>query len=71
MEYNRHYIGQTVNLVARLKKHNKGYVKSTKGFRPWKLLYFENYNTRSEACRRELEIKEYKGGIKFKRLLES
>lgn len=68
---NKYYIGQTKNLVDRLRRHNKGYVKSTTKFRPWKLLLFENYKTRSEACLRELEIKKYKGGIKFKKLVNT
>ena len=32
------YIGQTQDIDARLEKHNKGYVKSTKAKRPWKLV---------------------------------
>ncbi|PLX25740.1 endonuclease [Candidatus Parcubacteria bacterium] len=69
IQYGRYYIGHTNNLVDRLHRHNKGYVKSTKKFVPWKLIYFENYNTKSEACMREIEIKSYKGGIKFKKIL--
>jgi len=65
----RHYIGQTLNIDKRLEKHNSGQVKSTKSFCPWKLIYTENYKTRSEACKREIEIKKYKSGIKFKKLL--
>jgi len=30
----RHYYGSTQNLSERLKKHNSGKVKSTKGYRP-------------------------------------
>ena len=66
----RYYIGHTSNLDKRLLRHNSGGVKSTKNNRPWKIVYTENYNTKSEANKRELEIKNYKGGIKFKRLLD-
>jgi len=65
----RYYIGHTSDMIARFAKHNAGMVKSTKSFIPWKIIYTENCNTKSEAYRRELEIKSYKGGIKFKRLL--
>ena len=65
----RYYIGHTQNLESRLKKHNSGRVRSTKDGVPWKIVYTEIYNTRSDAYSRELEIKKYKGGIKFKRLL--
>ena len=40
-------------LIKDLKNHNDGRVKSTKGYRPWKLLGFEKYNTRSEAVIKE------------------
>jgi putative endonuclease len=65
----RYYIGHTNNIKNRIKRHNNGQNKSTKMFRPWKLVYTEKYLTKSEACRRELEIKNYKSGIKFKKLL--
>jgi len=66
---NKHYIGQTSDIDKRLEKHNNGQVRSTKNFRPWKLIYFEEFDNRSNACKREIEIKNYKGGILFKKLL--
>lgn len=65
----KYYIGHTENLENRVKRHNSGLVRSTKNGRPWKILYTEVFSTKSEAYRRELEIKSYKGGIKFKKLL--
>ncbi|MBN1325854.1 GIY-YIG nuclease family protein [Candidatus Falkowbacteria bacterium] len=65
----RYYTGHTDNLIARLLRHNKGLVKSTKHFKPWEVVYIETHKTKSEAYRRELEIKSYKGGILFKRLV--
>ena len=64
----RFYIGSTNNLVRRLEEHNRGKF-STKSGVPWKLVYKEKFKTRSEACKRELRIKSYKGGNAFKRLL--
>jgi len=51
------YIGSTENLEKRLKCHNTGKVKSTKAYRPWKLLGSESYKTRSEAFKREMFLK--------------
>jgi putative endonuclease len=65
----RYYIGHAEDINSRLEKHNKGHIKSTKYGCPWKVVYLEEYESRSEANRREIEIKSYKGGIKFKKLL--
>jgi len=65
----KHYTGHSADLEKRIFRHNSGLVKSTKNSIPWELVYTEEYATRSDAYQRELEIKSYKGGIKFKRLL--
>ena len=36
----RLYKGQTVDINTRVKEHNSGKTKSTKGYKPWKLVYF-------------------------------
>ena len=69
LKVSRYYIGHTNNLVKRLNEHNSGKTKSTKGYIPWKIVYTEEFETKSEAFRREREIKGYKSGIKFKQLL--
>ena len=56
----KYYIGQTNNLKGRLNKHNKGGSKWTKPFRPWELAHYEEYNTRSEAIKRENYLKSLK-----------
>jgi putative endonuclease len=66
---NKYYIGHTQNLKNRLKLHNAGSVHSTKYRRPFKLVYYETFETKKEAYRREMEIKQMKGGIQFKALL--
>jgi putative endonuclease len=50
----------TNNLKRRLKEHNSGKHKSTKGYTPWNLVYFEEVSTRIEARKRE---KYFKSGI--------
>ncbi len=55
-----YYTWSTENLEARLFRHNKRYNKSTKRGVAWKVWCFEEYETRSEAYKRETEIKKYK-----------
>ncbi|MFH1956177.1 MAG: GIY-YIG nuclease family protein [Patescibacteria group bacterium] len=66
---NKYYIGYTVNLSARIIWHNEGKNKSTKHRRPLKLIYIEEYKNKKDAMKREKEIKSYKGGNAFKKLL--
>lgn len=67
----RYYIGHTENLERRLKEHNDGRCRSTKAYKPWKLVYMEEHASKSEAFRRERVVKNYKSEIKFKELQKS
>lgn len=53
----RHYIGISSNIEQRLKTHNAGYVRSTKTYRPWSLVYTELHASRIEARKREVLLK--------------
>ena len=65
-----YYTGWTNDLERRLKAHNEGRgAKYTKPRRPVRLVYFEVFDTKKEAMRREWEIKQMSRGDK-KRLLE-
>jgi putative endonuclease len=68
---NRIYVGFTLNLDNRLKEHNQGKTRSTKGYRPWKLIHQEFAETREEARRREKYLKSGSGKefLKFKLLV--
>jgi len=50
----------TSNLTERLKRHNKGYERTTKPYSPFRLIYSETSDTRGEA--RIIE-KYHKSGI--------
>jgi len=67
---NGYYIGCTNDLESRLAEHNLGRTKSLKTRLPVKLIYKEAYNTKKEAQTRERQIKGYKGGNSFKKLIE-
>ena len=56
----RIYVGFSENVDRRLKEHNSGKTKSTKGYLPWKLFFSTECETRIEA--RTLK-KYYKSGI--------
>jgi len=63
-----HYYGSTANLQNRLKNHNTGKSKFTKGHRPWEIIYFEEFNSRSDAVKREMFFKSIEGKIWLKEL---
>ncbi len=65
----RYYIGSSNNIVRRLNEHNRGQTKSTRRKGTWKLIYKEEYKSVSEAKKREIQIKSYKGGNAFKKLV--
>ena len=55
------YTGITTDLERRVTEHNtddRKWAKYTRVRRPVELLYHEVFNTRSEACKREYEIKQ-------------
>ena len=66
---NKHYIGYTNNLERRLQDHNRGKSESVKYRGTFVLVHREEYLTKLEAVRREKQIKSYKGGEAFRRLL--
>lgn len=51
------YVGSTANIQNRLRLHNSGKVKSTKGYRPWLLLETRSCVSRAEAMRIERHLK--------------
>ena len=53
----RFYTGMSSNVENRLKEHNRGKTKSTKGYRPWELVFKEDYQSIDEARKRELYLK--------------
>lgn len=51
------YIGSSEDVDRRLALHNHGKVRSTKAYRPWKLLEVHKFESRSEAVQRERFLK--------------
>lgn len=57
-KYDRLYIGQTKDLKKRFNEHSRGKVDSTKPYRPYKLLYYEECDSREFAVKKEKEFKQ-------------
>jgi putative endonuclease len=53
----RYYTGSTEYLAERVREHNAGQSKSTRGGVPWIIVYSKEYETRAKAVRAEMEIK--------------
>ncbi len=65
------YTGYAANLEKRIKTHNEGKgAKYTRGRLPVTLLYFEERETKSQAMKRESEIKRLNKAKKLE-LMES
>ena len=56
-----YYYGSTKDITKRLKVHNSGKVRYTKGHKPYVLHYHEIFNTRAEAIWRERFFKSIDG----------
>jgi putative endonuclease len=60
-KFSKTYVGFTSNLEERMKSHNGLATKGwTVKFRPWKILYKEEYASKQEAMQRE---KWFKSGV--------
>ena len=60
------YIGQTIDIADRIKQHNSKsddhvgkFTAQNKG--PWVAIYKEEFTTRSEALKRERQLKSFRG----------
>ena len=54
---NTTYIGCTEDLEKRINEHNQGKTKSVKHKLPLELVYYEAYNTKTLARKREIQLK--------------
>ena len=66
---NRYYTGITDDLEDRLYRHINSGSKSTKSASDWVLVYKEEYSNRSEALKRENQIKKMKSRKYIERLI--
>ena len=67
----KYYVGHTENLQSRILKHNGGSTRFTSQTHDWELKYFEIFSTKSEAMRREIEIKNRKSRKYIEKLIHA
>lgn len=65
----KHYIGSTIDLDRRVEDHNAGKVSSTRDRRPFELIYFEKFETKPLAEKKEKYFKTGDGRVVLKNLL--
>jgi len=51
------YVGMSQNFDQRIRRHNNGYEKTTKPYKPFKLIHREVFPSRIEARKREKYLK--------------
>lgn len=64
------YVGYTTDLKKRFQLHNKGQVKSTKKYCPFKLIFYEAYRNKKDAKRREKYLKTTRGKTTLRTMLK-
>ena len=68
----RYYIGHSGDdLIERLRKHNSDHKGFTGGVGDWIIVFTENYISKSDAYKRELEIKSWKSRKRVEKLIGS
>jgi putative endonuclease len=64
------YIGHTHDLQQRLDFHNQGLSQYTSTKTPWKIVYFEQFETKGEAMKRERFLKKQRNRDFYLRLIK-
>ncbi|GAB4248257.1 MAG: GIY-YIG nuclease family protein [Ekhidna sp.] len=65
------YIGYTNNLSRRLNQHNAGKSRYTSKKLPWKIVYSEIFDSKTEAIRRELFLKKQRNKDFYESLIKN
>jgi len=61
LSHHTRYIGVTQDIEKRLREHNTGRCRYTKGRMPWEVAYVEGKDTLGEARKREIFLKSGQG----------
>jgi len=69
-KFRKSYTGCTTDLPRRLKEHNSGQCDFSRSFRPWRIIYSEEFQTLIEARRREKYLKSHAGRKIIKSIIE-
>ena len=71
INFERKYVGFTSNFKNRLEQHNSGKTKSTRPYKPWKILFYEEFDDKIDAIKREKYLKSGVGREYIKTRLRS
>ena len=66
-----YYTGFSENLEERIAEHNFGKTNYTSKKRPWKLVYFEEFDNKTNALKRERFLKRQKSRNFYQQLIKS
>jgi putative endonuclease len=67
---NKYYVGYTADeLVERIKRHNSNHKGFTGKIGDWELVYYEVFDSKEAAMKREAEIKKWKSRKLIERLI--
>jgi putative endonuclease len=61
LSFDFYYKGHCQNIEKRLAEHNSGMTSSIKKYKPFKVVYFEEFESRTEAIKREKYFKSATG----------
>lgn len=68
----KYYVGHSCeDLQDRLRKHLSNHTGFTSRAKDWMIVYFESFENKSNAYKREIEIKTWKSKSKIRKLLEN
>lgn len=67
----KYYVGNCEDITIRLTQHNSGRNKSTHSGMPWVLMLTEQYENRSIAVTREMQIKKMKSKKYIEKLVST
>jgi len=68
---NKNYIGSAEDLKSRMIRHNSGRSNFTAKGQPWKLIYYEAFESKSLAIKEERFLKSGRGRERIKYLLNN
>ncbi|MEC5166554.1 putative endonuclease [Flavobacterium sp. PL11] len=68
---NQYYIGHTSeSLQERLRKHLSNHAGFTSKSKDWVIVYHEEFDTKSLAYKRELEVKKWKSRKRLEKMIQ-
>ncbi len=66
----KYYIGSTNNVEGRLRRHNSSNTGFTSTGKPWVIKYWEKFDNKTDAVKREFQLKSWKSRIKLEELIQ-